>query len=240
MATPPVPSAGPSPPPIIKLPFVTSAGFLTTSAAAFMTQFWAALFGTGGVVSQIGGLLGKGLTEGYIWIGNGDGQAAEQLITGDMELATTGATTVLKSQGLYTSTIAGLAALAPALGNCVVCTDLGGGAGILSWDGTVWRRNNPGLEAQSGASMALTVLTNAEEQLQSSALAANGTITLAQANSYAGARFRWIRARAGAFTLAFVDGNGSSTLYTSASGATETVEFVSDGAHWNLAQHSTL
>lgn len=130
---------------------------------------------------------------------------------------------------------------APEAGSEVLCTDLGGGPGMLVGNGAEWVRTSPGLETQApAATLTLQVLANAEEQLQTAALAAGMVVTLAAADAYPGARFRWIRAGAGAFTLVFKDGGSGTTLYTSPISVTETAEFVYSGTTWALAQHSAL
>jgi hypothetical protein len=130
----------------------------------------------------------------------------------------------------------------PDAGNGILCTDLGGGPGVIMADGSAWRRTSAGLETQVPApTISLQVLTNAEEQYQSAALTANMVVTLTNdILCYPGARFRWVRAGAGAFTLAFKDSLSGATLYTSAVSVTETVEFLYADLAWVLAQHSAL
>jgi hypothetical protein len=129
----------------------------------------------------------------------------------------------------------------PSPGTGILCTDLGGGPGVLTGSGGYWQRTSPGFEFQEpAATLTLQVLTNAEEQYQASVLAANMVVSLSTTNAYPGARFRWLRAGAGAFTLVFKDQGSGATLYTSAAAATETMEFLYTGIAWILAQHSVL
>lgn len=263
---PPVPAASePVSPPITKIPIVDlRTGLATLTFISFLTELWASLAGDGG--------LGPTLTLIQQEIAILTARVATIFgMHGDGTLSSAGALTVMATNGVPFApsatidttiadniewgtlptlqlpiwlfqgvTIDNLPDTSP--GNAVLCTDLGGGPGVLMADGAAWRRTSAGLETQAPAvALSLQVLTNSEEQYQSTALAANMVVTLQNDTfCYFGARFRWVRAGAGAFTIAFKDSMSGATLYTSGAAATETMEFLFNGLAWVLAQHSAL
>lgn len=198
-------------------------GLLGQMALNFLQQLWAA---------SPTAPSASGVPANEFYAGPASGEDADPdfrlLVTSDLPSA------LFRSSTVAALPMAGV-------GEAIFCTDLGGGAGLLTGDGSNWRRTSPGLETQAtAAALSLVVLVNAEEQFQPANLAANMVVTLSGTNAYAGARFRWIRAGGGAFTLEIVDGVSTNVLYTSGSGANTTIESVFDGSNWQLAQHSTL
>jgi hypothetical protein len=135
---------------------------------------------------------------------------------------------------LRSYTISTLPSAAASAGQVIFCSDLGGGGAQLVSDGTKWRRaSQSGTQTiNSNADLALTVLTNAEEQRHVGTLTANRTITLASTNAYSGARFRVTRTGGGAFNLSLA---GLKTIVTNS-----WAEVIHDGGGWYLAAYGTL
>jgi len=126
-------------------------------------------------------------------------------------------------------------------GLLIYCSDLGGGAGQLSADGTNWKRVTHGYETRGDADFTLQVLTNGEYQNNTATLTANRTTTLGVTTAYKGSRFRYRTSGLGAFTMAFVNGGGGGgTLITFPALTAKSAEFVYDGTNWQLMQDSII
>ncbi|MBH0237599.1 DUF2793 domain-containing protein [Methylobrevis albus] len=129
-------------------------------------------------------------------------------------------------------TIGTLPSASPA-GQLVWCSDLGGGAGMLESNGTVWVRKAGGMAAvATNADFTLTYLTSAPVQRHTGTLTADRAITLATTNAPNGARFRVVREGGGAFVLSL---GGLKALAT---GTFAEAEY--DGAAWRLVGYGAL
>jgi hypothetical protein len=119
----------------------------------------------------------------------------------------------------------------------IYCSDLGGGGGHISSDGTAWRRErSDSYEVRStdaGAAFTYTHLTSAQTQRLTAGITAARTVTLT-AGAPSGVRARFIRdaAATGAFNWA-IGGLKNLTAGT-------WCEIESDGTNWFLAEYGSL
>lgn len=113
-------------------------------------------------------------------------------------------------------------------------SDLGGGAGLMISDGTVWRRQNTeGYAAvATDADFTFTNLASAPNIRHTGTLTADRTVTLSTTDAYAGARARFTRTGGGAFNLSI---GGLKNL------ATNTwCEITYNGSAWYLSAYGAL
>lgn len=100
----PLPAASfPVPPPLAQLQFVDpKTGMFTVVGLSFMTQMWAALQGSGGVIPTY---LNKALAEGNIFVGQQDGNASGVPLSGDASIVADGEITVSRVRVQMTAAI---------------------------------------------------------------------------------------------------------------------------------------
>jgi len=119
------------------------------------------------------------------------------------------------------------------------CSDLGGGAGLLSSDGAGWvREDNSGtatIATDAGHTFTWTRLTDAPTIRGNATLTALRTATLSTTGCRNGDRARFVRLGGGAFNWAIA---GGTTLNLTA--ANQYCEFEFDGTTWNLIGAGTL
>lgn len=113
----------------------------------------------------------------------------------------------------------------------VYCSNLGGGAGYLQYDGSFWKRmGQDGLEGQSTSTgtINLVPLSNGEFQNFNTPLTGNVSVLLSTSGAYVGARFHVTRSAnaTGASTLS-VAGNTTKILSPGT-----WVEYVFNGTNW--------
>lgn len=135
---------------------------------------------------------------------------------------------------LRSYTIAGLPASGVQAADLAWCSDLGGGASPVIYDGAKWTRLRAGGMGIVNTDVDFTIemLTNSPTIRHTGTLTANRVMTLGTTQVWQGARIRVTRIGAGAFTL---DVGGVKSL------ATNTwcdVEY--DGAAWRLLAYGTL
>lgn len=152
--------------------------------------------------------------------------------------ATVGAAIWAYKTTLRSYTLAGLPSAATNSLARIWCSDLGGGAGVLVSNGTVWMRLSRGLASvSSNADFTLTVLTDATLIRHTGALTAERKITLSATNVYNGAIFEISRTGTGAFPLT-VQNPTPTTLTQLYPG--QSAIFIYDGSAWRLLHKGTL
>lgn len=94
-----------------------------------------------------------------------------------------------------------LAIVSPVAGQSVWCTDLGGGAGELKYNGAQWCRQTDGFDYYSGtSSVTLAYLASARIRRFTGAISGNRTVTLDWTGAPKGEKFRVINASGTAYS----------------------------------------
>lgn len=184
--------------------------------------------------TEDGRIIGRVLiagTETTIWQTDAAGL---DVISGALRVAGSDVVGSNRHIRLRSYTILGLPASNVVAGDIAWCSDLGGGAGAVIYDGAKWTRLRAGGMGIVNTDVDFTIemLTNSPTIRHTGTLTANRVLTLGTSQVWTGAKIRVTRIGAGAFTL---DVGGAKSL------ATNTwcdVEY--DGAAWRLLAYGTL